>query len=1032
MGLKGSVRALSLDQLLDFLGQSGHEGILKISFKDRLCVLCLKDGVIYIDQRGKGEIRLGEILVLRGVVAEENVEDALKVQGLSGKRIGDILIELGHATEQELSAAFRAQLEEELYDLFVLEDAFFDFERGLPEGFGSRDLPAFHIRSILLEAARRFDQWRHIKQTIHSRKCFYRLNSARKNSARQLAKAFAEQEGRASIFEQERSVEETLPLLGMTQFQGLSLLSYLISEEILAPFTPRQLEATFREKLIEDVPRALKYYECALELDEFEVRQRHLDRLLFQTPKFRDQEGWKYSANVKGRRALLMLLSLFRQGIECEFFAREDEREFHLILTKGKLIWKGGASVGHGEALKLLKKEGSLSDEDVESILAEHESGQSFEMIFFANGKVSQSDWQTAMGRATLTRMFDLVFWKLPFVQVQTGNRFIREPEVNDLLLQLEDSLKQEISVKVKAWERVTQNIPSVRAFFFLTTKGQKAVKSPAADLALFDGRRSLEQILRLLRKTPLVFFSWLYDQHQGGRVAAFDEARYRKCLDDTLAQNQVREAISYCTGAIDSGLQVNYFKERRDKILERHGEGNEERTPAKLEGDLASFSLAEVLQSFHMSKRSGTLRIFLENEDAKVAREKEIYFETGHVFLLEVEDFDEDFLLDAGFVSNLQTSFQSESLKQGLVTEDQLEGELAEQIKEDVYDVFLWDGACFEFTRDELPTEFFEISNRVKKYSLNTGMFLLEAVRRITEWENIREIVPNDDLVVAFESYDSKMCSVTEKGSQEVLLLIDGRHTVQDILRISGARRFHAIALIAELLTTSVLHKVDVSAVQVQESQERSGEVPDNEEGFLEVLRSLQQDGVTGVLRVTDGRRTKECAFIKGQPYRTDPFKRGTGNPELDAELSTRFYARDFAEVRILKGARYQLLENVLPPALERGERLAEFVLDAKEFFSELLQAGRRWLKSVDIIDRDKPLAWRDEFDAQREAQAVTAPADVLEWIDGRRSAEDIIRAHPAGRYLAFMSLGELLAAGVLVYAEPPEEEEDDWDFSF
>jgi hypothetical protein len=1033
MGLKGSVRALSLDQLLDFLGQSGHAGVLKISFKDRLCVLCLKDGMIYIDQRGKGEIRLGEILIQRGVVERSKVEEALEVQKLSSKRIGDVLVDLGYAEESELNAAFRAQLEEELYDLFVLDDAFFDFERGLPEDFTSRELPVFPIRSILLEAARRFDQWFHIKQTIHSRKCFYRLNSENPNAGPQVAKALGEGKGATATFDSERSIEETLPMLVMTQFQGLSLLAWLISEGHLTPFTPRQLEATFREKLIEDVSRALKYYECALELDEFEARQRQFDRLLFQTPNFRDnQSGWKYSANVKGRRALLMLLSLFRQGIECEFFAREDEKDFHVVLTADKLIWKSGRKIGNDAALKHLKAEGRLTEEQLEPVREQRETtGQSYEVLFFANGILSQSEWQQAASWAALNKMFDLVFWKLPFVQVQTGARFVREAEDKDLTLQLQQSIRKEITKKIRQWERVTQVVPSVRAYFSLTVKGRKSINSRIDDLNLFDGRRNLEQILKLLRKNTLTFFDWLHEQVQSGRVLAFDEADYRKNLDDALAQSMVKEAIGYCVGAIDSGLQVNYFKERRDKILECYGEGSEERTPAKLEGDLASFSLAEVLQSFHMSKRSGTLRIFLENENGEVVREKEIYFEDGHVFLLEVEDYGEDFLLDAGFISNLRGSFESEVIKQGLITEDQLEGQLAEQIKEEVYDVFLWDGARFEFTRDELPPEFFEVSNRVKKYSLNTNMFLLEAVRRITEWEDIREVVPNDDLVVAFESYDSKMRSVTEKGSQEVLLLIDGRHTVHDILRISGARRFHAIELIAELLGINVLHKVDVSSVEVHEAQERSGDVPEGA-GFLEVLRALQKDGVTGVLRVTDGRRTKECAFVEGQPHRTDPFKRGTGNAEIDAELSTRCYARDFAEISILKQARYQLLENVLPPALERGDRQLEFALDAEGFFCEFLESSKRWQQSVDLIDRDKPLAWRDELEAQREAQAITTPADVIEWVDGRRTAEDIIRAHPAGRYLSFMSLGELLSAGVLVYAEPPEEEEEDWDFSF
>lgn len=1025
MGLKGSVRALSLDQLLEFLGAGNHLGTLKVFFKDKTCVLCLKQGFIYIDKRGQGEMRLGEILIQRNEVDSETIQKALKVQKETGQRIGDVLVEMGVSTAEKLNAAFRAQLEEELYDLFEYDDAVFEFVPEIRADFESQDLRGFPIRSILMEAARRSDEWRHIKNTIRSRKCFYTMADAddptkSANISKALSTSAEESE---NIFGVERSIEETLPLLGMTQFQGLSMLAQLISAGDLVAFTPRQLETQFREVLSIDLGRALKYYECALELDEFEARQHQLDRFLFQLEEFRNGEGRSFSATMKGKRALQMLLSLFRQKICCEFYAREEDEEFRILISDSKLMWRHGATLGSKKALRTIRSKDWVAENDLDTAAQTFESkGTALEALLVGSGQLSMENWLTAKKEVMLTAIFDLVFWKLPYVQVQTQGLFEAAPAEDDFDLPLSEESLSAVLDEVRDWERYTRMIPSVRAYFELTSKGQKSITSAVDDLAFFDGRRSLEQIMRLLRKTPQDFFAWVFEQHQSGRIIALDEANYRKRLDEALAEGQIRDAVSYCNSAIDSGLKAMYFRERRDKILAKYGESTEERAPAKLEGDLASFSLAEILQGFYTSNRSGTLRIYTDR------KEKEIYFENGQVYLLDIEDDGPDFLIGADFSKSMD--FGKSAVAKSLVSMEELDRELAEEMKEEVYEVFLWDGARFEFIRDKLPDEFYEGGAGVTKYALNTALFLMEAVRRITEWDDIHRIVPSDDIIVAFKEQESKMRAVTEMGHQEVLLLIDGRHTISDILNISGARRFHTCQLIANLLTSEVLTKVDVSAAaEPQQEQDRSGDV--ERDSFPEVLRGMQQDGITGVLRVTDGRNTKELAFVQGAPHRTDSFKQGTGNPEIDAELSTTFYARDFGEVLFLNNARYQLLADVLPPVLESPDNRTGYALDMDSFLRNFIASADQWERALGIIERDKPLGWRDD-DARHQAAAVPAPANVLDWIDGRRSADDIIRAHSDGRYLSFISLSELFSAGVLVYAEVvEEEEEEDWDFS-
>src|SRR5262249_30203430 len=136
----------------------------------------------------------------------------------------------------------------------------------------------------------------------------------------------------------------------------------------------------------------------------------------------------------------------------------------------------------------------------------------------------------------------------------------------------------------------------------------------------------------------------------------------------------------------------------------------------------------------------------------------------------------------------------------------------LSVQMKDELYEVFLWD-AEFEFTADVLPAAFYTEAGQNYRVKINTQQFLMEAVRRIAEWEEVRAILKTDDLVVAFESYDEKMKAVSERGLADLLLLVDGRHTLADAIRMSGAGRFQSLVLLADLTRSGALHLVTEEA---------------------------------------------------------------------------------------------------------------------------------------------------------------------------------------------------------------------------
>ncbi|MBR6220742.1 MAG: Flp pilus assembly complex ATPase component TadA [Clostridia bacterium] len=67
--------------------------------------------------RGKGYLRLGDLLISAGLITEEQLEEGLRLQKGSGKRLGTVLQENGFITESELIEALQMQLGIEFIDL---------------------------------------------------------------------------------------------------------------------------------------------------------------------------------------------------------------------------------------------------------------------------------------------------------------------------------------------------------------------------------------------------------------------------------------------------------------------------------------------------------------------------------------------------------------------------------------------------------------------------------------------------------------------------------------------------------------------------------------------------------------------------------------------------------------------------------------------------------------------------------------------------------------------------------------------------
>jgi tetratricopeptide (TPR) repeat protein len=122
--------------------------------------------------------RLGDLLVRDGLLAQEQLAAARQLQRAHPEqKLGEILIARGFMTEQDLHLYIRIQIEEAIYHLFTWSRGNFFFEAD--ERPDTEITVSINPDTLLLEAARRIDEWSQIEKKIPSFDLVFEIDQAR-------------------------------------------------------------------------------------------------------------------------------------------------------------------------------------------------------------------------------------------------------------------------------------------------------------------------------------------------------------------------------------------------------------------------------------------------------------------------------------------------------------------------------------------------------------------------------------------------------------------------------------------------------------------------------------------------------------------------------------------------------------------------------------------------------------------------------------------------------------------------------------
>jgi tetratricopeptide (TPR) repeat protein len=176
MAIEGSLADVGLADICQLLSLGRKTGCMTITDKSNFGYIYFKGGrVIYASVLNRPD-RLGELLVKNGAIQREDLSKAMEKQSREGqKRLGQILVEMSALTQEELERWITVQIEEAVYHLFTWETGSFYFNPDEKPDEDQVFLVSLNADGLLMEAARRVDEWSIIARKIPSLEILFKV-----------------------------------------------------------------------------------------------------------------------------------------------------------------------------------------------------------------------------------------------------------------------------------------------------------------------------------------------------------------------------------------------------------------------------------------------------------------------------------------------------------------------------------------------------------------------------------------------------------------------------------------------------------------------------------------------------------------------------------------------------------------------------------------------------------------------------------------------------------------------------------------
>jgi hypothetical protein len=170
MAIQGALRELGIHDVFQLLDLSRKTGRLRVTsaLRDNEGTVLFRDGRVVSATIRSNPHPLGAVLLRAGRITEQELQQARAAQQASEtpRRLGEVLVELGIMSVRDMERFIRRQIETVIFELLSWQEGFFSFIETPIEPEGTEGLTSIPTECLLMEGARRLDEWTQIQQRV--------------------------------------------------------------------------------------------------------------------------------------------------------------------------------------------------------------------------------------------------------------------------------------------------------------------------------------------------------------------------------------------------------------------------------------------------------------------------------------------------------------------------------------------------------------------------------------------------------------------------------------------------------------------------------------------------------------------------------------------------------------------------------------------------------------------------------------------------------------------------------------------------
>lgn len=254
-------------------------------------------------------------------------------------------------------------------------------------------------------------------------------------------------------------------------------------------------------------------------------------------------------------------------------------------------------------------------------------------------------------------------------------------------------------------------------------------------------------------------------------------------------------------------------------------GEGRK-KPGAAIAGDLDAFDVSEILTTMNNEKKTGLLSFFFDDASKSVwLRDGEVVFTSSS---LEMDRLGPS-LVRAGMISKQQLEEVTDLVKPGLrlgkllidreyITPKDLWQGVKEQVREILFSLFVYTEGEFLFISGELP------ERNTMTLGISSHALILMGIRQIEELSRLQQIIPDQEQ--RFEAVPYPPVLRLTDHEESILLLVDGTHTVREVIEESKLGEFNTLKALVHLLKAGIIAPMKNAEVEVAHSSEKPEEI--------------------------------------------------------------------------------------------------------------------------------------------------------------------------------------------------------------